>query len=826
MIPTSAGFRPLSELRPGGAIFGRDGRLHAVLAESEVVTAPAWRLVFDDGAALVAHDDHQWLTFDAKELAALTRLSDEWRARRRTNRASRTGGRKSAIFTATIVARNRAAPPPKKPAPAGTVRTTAEIVATLRTPKGRANHAVPVAEPLELPAKALPLDPYVLGVWLGDGTTKTGDITTADAEIVAAVAAAGYPVRRIGGKANNKASTYSHTGLRQALKGMGLLGNKHAPPDYLWASREQRLALLQGLLDTDGGVEAGKASFTSTRRVLAEAVAHLARSLGHKATVREGLARLNGRVIGPKWAVKFAARLPVFRLPRKLARLKYAERRTTRFRYVVSVERVAPVAMKCLQVAAEDHLYLAGEHLVPTHNSQLLVGLGLTAHRNTLLLRRTNTDAKGLSEALLALCPAAGTWKWHGNGGELRTRDGRLIEVGGCQHEAEWRKYMGRAHDLRAFDELPHFTERQYRSIIGWNRVRDPLRHPHQRSRVVAAGNPPTRPEEEWVLRYWRAWLDPERGERVPPGELRWYVEIDGKDEEFAAADPVEHKGRVYRPRSRTFIPARLEDNPAYLASGYDAVLDSMPEPYRSILRHGDMTAAREDDRWQLIPSVAVAAAQRRWMALRRPDAAPERIGIDVAMGGGDKTVVAHKYGRYIDALVKRPGRDTATPETVLALVLSALAGTAAPVNLDATGQVGADAYDSTQGRNSGLVRFPMKNVVPVNFGAGSDKTIADGSLGFANVRAEMFWNLRELLTTGPEDERLALPPDPELAADLCAVRWRPRAGKVLVEPKDDGTPNCLRARLGRSTDCGDAVALACWEPPSAPKVAFSGRKR
>lgn len=119
-----------------------------------------------------------------------------------------------------------------------------------------------------------------------------------------------------------------------------------------------------------------------------------------------------------------------------------------------------------------------------------------------------------------------------------------------------------------------------------------------------------------------------------------------------------------------------------------------------------------------------------------------------------------------------------------------------------------------------------MRNVRAVVASEATDWQDARGVLRFANVRAAMYWNLRDLLTEGPEDRRLCLPPDPELLADLTAPRWHIRGGRVYVEPKDDGTPNCIRARLGRSTDCGDAVALACWVPPAKAQFVFSAGKR
>jgi replicative DNA helicase len=200
MIPTPTGWKAMGELTPGDEVFAADGKPTEVLAVSEVMTGrPCWRLTFDDGSEVVADDDHRWLTFDAKELQALTRRDPARRAQRRAKRGSRATGRRSATFTAAITARNRACPPPAQALPTGTVRTTAEIAATLPTPKGRTNHAVSLAGCLDLPDANLPIDPYVLGAWLGDGTAGAPYMSSADGEVVAEIRAAGRPVSRCTG---------------------------------------------------------------------------------------------------------------------------------------------------------------------------------------------------------------------------------------------------------------------------------------------------------------------------------------------------------------------------------------------------------------------------------------------------------------------------------------------------------------------------------------------------------------------------------------------------------------------------------------------------
>jgi hypothetical protein len=269
----------------------------------------------------------------------------------------------------------------------------------------------------------------------------------------------------------------------------------------------------------------------------------------------------------------------------------------------------------------------------------------------------------------------------------------------------------------------------------------------------------------------------------------------------------------MYVPRSRTFIPARLEDNEALLKTGYAATLEAMPEPLRSKLRYGDMMAAREDDRWQLVPTKWVVEAQKRWA--RRKDDKPEpltALGVDVAMQGSDKFVIAPRHGLTVANLVKRKGTEVQDGQAAVALVVAAGGGDPkVKVHVDAIG-VGKSAYDLCQA--SGLRH--VKAIVVSNSTNYRDKKVP--ALKFGNVRAAMMWHVRALLDPegGPDETRLALPPDPELLADLTAPRYQYRTSGVFVEPKED-----VRERIGRSTDCGDAVALACWEQPGVSFTSF-----
>jgi phage terminase large subunit-like protein len=162
--------------------------------------------------------------------------------------------------------------------------------------------------------------------------------------------------------------------LHSRLRLLGVLGDKHVPAVYLRGSADQRLALLQGLMDSDGYADPRRrdVEFCNTNKNLVDAVVELARSLGQKPVAKESRALLYGRDCGPKWRVSWRPTVPVFRLSRK--RVHEASPRTQEFRHqhrmIVRAERIDPVAMRCLTVDSPHHMYLAGEGMIPTHNTR------------------------------------------------------------------------------------------------------------------------------------------------------------------------------------------------------------------------------------------------------------------------------------------------------------------------------------------------------------------------------------------------------------------------------------------------------------------------
>jgi hypothetical protein len=414
--------------------------------------------------------------------------------------------------------------------------------------------------------------------------------------------------------------------------------------------------------------------------------------------------------------------------------------------------------------------------------------LAATAHRKTLIVRREFPQLRAIIERSKEIYDGHGVF--NATSGLWRLDGQRTVEFGSCQYDDDKKKYQGRPHDLKFFDELPQFLESQYTFIIGWNRTTDR----GQRTRVVGAGNPPTDADGEWVIRRWAPWLDGQHPRPARPGELRWFAMAGGKEIEVESDLPFLHDGKVVKPKSRTFIPARLSDNPFLMATDYESVVQGMPEPLRSQMLYGDFSVGQDDHPWQIIPTAWIRAAQARWRPDGRGDRRLDALGVDVARGGKDKTVISRRYGPWYAPLEKHPGASTPDGPAVARLVMAGLVE-GGGANIDGIG-VGASVFDHVRllgGRAESII---FSAAVP-------DERDRTGTLRFVNKRAHAYWSLREALDPAQGDN-LALPPDPELLADLCAPRWMMRPGGIQVEDKED-----VSKRIGRSPDCGDAVALA-----------------
>lgn len=438
-----------------------------------------------------------------------------------------------------------------------------------------------------------------------------------------------------------------------------------------------------------------------------------------------------------------------------------------------------------------DELFYGGQ--AGGGKSDLMIGLALTEHFRSLLLRRTNKEAIGIVERMSEIIGSRDGWS--SQQGIWRLETG-TIEVSGCQLEDDKQKFKGQPHDLIAFDEISDFSESQYTFIIGWNRSAKP----GQRCRIVATGNPPTTPEGLWVLKRWAAWLDPRHPRPANPGELRWYTTGDeGKEIEVDGPGPHQIGGESVMARSRTFIPAKLSDNPDLSATNYAATLAALPEELRAAYRDGRFDLGLRDAAYQAIPTAWVLAAQERWTA-KPPDGVPMCcIGVDASGGGRDPMAMAPRHGGWFAPIIIIEGKDipiTRAGAHCAGLVLSHRRDNARVI-IDLGGGYGSSMYEQLHAND-----IDVKGYKGAEAAFGKTKC---GQFRFQNNRSGAIWRFREALDPGqPGGSEIALPPDPELVADLTAPTYEPDAKLIKVESKIH-----VCERLGRSTNKGDAVIMA-----------------
>jgi len=570
VIPTFHGWTTFGDVKMGDAIFNEQGKVCFVTRLYDVfIPETAYRMTFDDGSVVEVCSEHQWLTYNAKELAALTRRNPVWQEKRRLSRPSRATGKRSDKFTQQITARNKANSPQLLGAPTGKVRTTQEISDTLRTPSGRTNHAVPVAKALELPEADLPLDPYCFGAWLGDGSKDSGQIAGIDAGVFREFEKAGFIFDGVDGRCSRRIN-----GFQSVLREVGVFRNKHIPAIYLRSSIEQRLALLQGLMDTDGTVyPSGGVEFTNTNKQIIDAVYELIVSLGWKARVVESRATLYGKDCGPKWDIKWTPSEYVFRLERKLVKQKLATRRTTEFRYIVACEQIAPEPMRCIEVDSSSRLFLCHRSMIPTHNSSALL-MDALRHVNVpnysaLLLRRTYADLSKQG----ALMDRAKEWltgtgaNWNEQRKMWTFPSGARLAFGYLETENDKFQYQGAEYQYIGFDELSQFTETQYTYLFSrLRRLHDsniPIR--------MRSGSNPGGEGAQWVKERF-----------IPDG----FMPEDAEEEKvWTKTSTDDETGRLI---TRYFVPARLDDNPYLDQEEYELSLSELDPVTRSQLRRGD----------------------------------------------------------------------------------------------------------------------------------------------------------------------------------------------------------------------------------------------
>lgn len=353
-IPTPNGWTTMGNIKDGDILYSRDGTPCNVLMAHDIrYNRPCFEVEFDNGEVIVADEDHNW-------------------------------------FTQTRNDRNLSVPLK------GSVKTTREIFSNFRTKAGEPRHRIPSCMAgVEKTEKELIIPPYILGLWLGDGA-KDGSRITVGRQYIEELTneLSSYSKYKLISKYQEKRKIYSlnlikidetsrDKGVKPCLHGelreLNLLGNKHIPDIYIESSREQRLELLKGLMDSDGYItDRGMAIFSNSDIPLALQVKELVESLGYKTTYNISKSFLKGKRYKDSAEISFCPREHVCKLEFKKNRIKcnhatYPEtNKRNQWHYIKDVRETESVPVRCITVDSPDSLFLCGKTFIPTHNTTLM----------------------------------------------------------------------------------------------------------------------------------------------------------------------------------------------------------------------------------------------------------------------------------------------------------------------------------------------------------------------------------------------------------------------------------------------------------------------
>lgn len=759
-VPTPSGWRLHGDLRPGDLVFAMDGSPTRVVSTTPYAGRPMMRVHFEDGTHIDCSETHEWVV-----------RSRELRKKRNEDLPSVVLETREMFDHQTV---------PNGFHPDG-------------RPRRISNWTVDLPAPLQQAERDLPLDPYLLGLWLGDGSKSSGLFTSADG-LERAFEEGGFVVTNL-----RRRYQFYVRGLIPILRELDVLENKHIPERYLWASEEQRRALLEGLLDTDGTIDKRhRVAFTNTNERIADGVLQLARSLGIKARKSERRAVLGGRDCGPAWVVGWASPDTVFRLPRKQGRLRtdWEHKRNAHRR--VAIERIERLGIlqptQCIEVEHASHLYLVGESMIPTHNSHSAAGIALWYYSSFPDARvvMSSTTARQVDQILwreLQMMRARGgrcvACKAEDPDGRRIPRPcphGALIdgEIGGLARtglksddfreivgftarEAEAVAGISGRHLLYIIDEASGVPDAIFEAIEG-NRAGG--------ARIVMFSNP-TRTSGEFFEAFTK--------------KSDFYKTITVSSEET----PNVTSGQVLIPglATREWIDEKRaewgEESPLY-----------------KVRIQGEF-ATSEDGK--IFSIHAIEQAEELWH--ETPAEGRLYVGIDPAgeSGTGDEAVFAPRRGKKILELQAHLGL---SPEAHLVHLLSMLGRLVQPrerpvVVLDREGAVGARVYGVLLAHLDTQRRNPPFELVGLK---ASDRAPRQPFV-FDRMREEITANFEAWIRDGG-----TIPEDAKLAAEMHVWEWESQvSGRLKLIP----SKKALRRQdsLGRSPDRYDAAALSCWEP-------------
>lgn len=310
LLPTPSGFTTMGEIKVGDKVFDQYGKICSVVGKSQVKTKDCYRITFDDTTSAVCDDEHLWKLSNG-EVVAITDL--------------------------------------------------------------KVGDKINTTGPLWLPEIDLPIDPYLLGVWLGDGRNRSCEISSGDEEVFTNLENLGFTLGKDQEKRVETLSSRVVLDQTKKFRDLNILNNKHIPPVYFRCSINQRLELLRGLMDTDGNVNETRkqAVFTTCNKRLSDDVKHLLLTLGQRPNQSDITRDTNFKDGVRVYPVAFRPlSINPFKLSKKADKIdpSWGPGRSS-VRKIVSIEQSVVQKTQCISVDSDDNTYLCTENYIPTHNT-------------------------------------------------------------------------------------------------------------------------------------------------------------------------------------------------------------------------------------------------------------------------------------------------------------------------------------------------------------------------------------------------------------------------------------------------------------------------
>lgn len=729
MIDNSFGQVEFGSLRAGDPVFAEDGSETEVIGVFEQGVVPVYRVTFDDGSSTLCGAEHLWKVQGRTE----RRLGLGW-----------------------------------------SVLTTAEIIRRgVRVPNGRwqqRQFIIPSQGAAQYPATIQPVDAYVVGVWLGDGSKGEPRYTGLDAEVEREIRDRGYRTcRHADGKdVRLLGCTESFRKLECFALGSH---ERFVPQGYRQASVQQRRDLLCGLMDTDGCIgKDGHMEFSTTSRRLADDVVWLIRSLGGVGLVKESIKPgryrgADGQLVECRDCYRVTVVLPFnpFRIGHKIERWSDPARSPSTQRYLTRfIDRIEPAGEEdsiCIQVAHPSQCYLTNDFIV-THNTAVLAWIGW----NFMLTR---------------LHPRCG----------VTSITGANLQANLWTELAVWRK---RSPLLEAKFEQTKTTivSREHPETWKMEARTWPRDATKEQIGVALAGL-----HAPYVL-----WLADESGD-YPPGILPTLEAI------FAGAPTEAHVVQAGNPISRegALFHACVTARNLWRVIEITGDPDDPRRSPRISIEHARQQIEQygRDDPWVQVdifgqfppgslnaligPEEIDAACHRSWSE-SDISRAPRVLGVDVARFGDDWSVVWPRQG-LVSFIPKRYRN--------LDGVLGAEQVNRKWLDWDAD----ACFVDDTGGYGSSWIdQLKILGREPIPVGFANRASLEER---YANKRMEIYWDGVQWIKNGGQLPPMDTPGMRELSAALCATTYTHRGNKMLLEPKDK-----IKLKLGYSPDDADAFCL------------------